>query len=311
MALTIGVDVGGTKIAAGVVDESGTIIDEARRETPAQKPSEIIEAIADVVREVTDRHEIVGVGVGAAGFIGSDRATVLFAPNLAWRDVPLREQLESQLDLPVVVENDVNAAAWGEFRFGSAADSHDLLMVAVGTGVGGGIVVDGELVRGAFGIAAEIGHLRVVPAGLLCGCGQRGCWEQYASGRALVRMAREQVTEGDALLVAAGGEPAEIDGESITRLAQQGDELSRSLLAELGRWLGEGIASLAAVLDPGLVVVGGGVAEAEDLLMVPLRTAFDSSLPATDNRPHLKLRTADLGNEAAIIGAAELARSRR
>jgi len=308
MALTIGVDVGGTKIAAGVVDESGQIIDEARTKTPAQDPSEIVDAIVELVHEVTARHEISAVGVGAAGFVSSDRAVVLFAPNLAWRDVPLRDQLESGLDLPVVIENDVNAAAWGEFRFGAAVDAHDLLMVAVGTGVGGGLVVEGELVRGRFGIAAEIGHLRVVRGGLPCGCGQHGCWEQYASGRALVRMARERAVEGDAVLTAAGGDRADINGQSITQLAQRGDELSVALIAELGQWLGEGIASLAAVLDPGLVVIGGGVAEAGDLLMTPLRNAFTECLPATDNRPHLEIRTATLGNEAAIIGAAELAR---
>ncbi|MBA2698387.1 MAG: ROK family protein [Nocardioidaceae bacterium] len=309
MTLTIGVDVGGTKIAAGVVDESGKVIDEARRKTPAQETSAIVEAIVDVVHEVTARHEIAAVGVGAAGFIGADRATVLFAPNLAWRNVPLRDQLASKLDLPVIIENDVNAAAWGEFQFGAAGDAHDLLMVAVGTGVGGGIVVDGELVRGRFGIAAEIGHLRVVRGGLECGCGQHGCWEQYASGRALVRVARERALDGDALLAAANGDRANIDGQTITRLAQDGDELSTALIAELGQWLGEGIASLAAVLDPGLVVIGGGVAEAGDLLMVPLTAAFASFLPATDNRPHLEMRTATLGNKAAIIGAADLAKA--
>jgi glucokinase len=181
-------------------------------------------------------------------------------------------------------------------------------MVAVGTGVGGGLVVEGELVRGAFGVAAEIGHLRVVPQGLLCGCGRHGCWEQYASGRALVREARNRVWEGDSLLDAAGGDVSNIDGPMITKAAQDGDPLSISLIADVGQWLGEGIASLAAVLDPGVVVIGGGVSEAGDLLLGPVKKAFEDNLSAGDNRPHLDLRLATLGNEAGMIGSADLAR---
>ncbi len=310
MSVTIGVDVGGTKIAAGVVDAGGAIVDKARVETPAQDADATVQAIIDVANDVRARHDgVAGIGISAAGFISADRATVLFAPNMAWRDLPLRDRLENALGLPVVVENDANAAAWGEFTHGSAKDSDDLLMVAVGTGVGGGIVAGGELVRGTFGIAAEVGHLRVVPQGHPCGCGQRGCLEQYASGSALVRFARDRVTDGDRLLSEVDGDRARIDGPLVTRLAREGDVLSIELLADLGRWLGEGVASLAAVLDPGLVVIGGGVSEAGDLVMVPAKRAFEATLPATDNRPHAEIRTAALGNEAAIIGAAALARS--
>jgi glucokinase len=233
---------------------------------------------------------------------------VLFAPNLAWRDEPLRSRVEAEIDLPVVVENDVNAAAWGEFRFGAGSDVDDQLMVAVGTGIGGGIIVDGELIRGSFGVAAEVGHLRVVPQGILCGCGQHGCWEQYASGRALVREARDRVWDGDMLLEAAQGDPGKIDGQMITKAAGDGDPLSVALLADLGSWLGQGIASLAAVLDPGVVVIGGGVSEAGDLLLGPIRKAFDDHLSGGRNRPQLDLRLATLGNQAGMIGAADLAR---
>ena len=308
--LTIGVDVGGTKIAAGVVDDHGAIIDKTRQDTPAEDSEATVQAIIDVAAKLRDKHDgVAAVGVSAAGFISADRATVLFAPNVAWRDLPLRDQLESELDLPVVIENDVNAAAWGEFTYGSAKDAADLLMVAVGTGVGGGIVADGELVRGFFGIAAEVGHLRVVPQGHLCGCGQRGCLEQYASGSALVRFARERAGESGRLLAEVESDLDRIDGPLVTRLAQGGDALCVELLTDLGRWLGEGIASLAAVLDPGLVVVGGGVSEAGPLVMPSVRKAFETSLPATANRPHAQIRTASLGNEAGIIGAATLARA--
>ncbi len=309
MALTVGVDVGGTKIAVGVVDEDGTIIDKARAETPADDPEASVQAIVGVAKQVLDRHQgVASLGISAAGFISADRATVLFAPNIAWRDLPLRDRVESELDLPIVVENDANAAAWGEFTHGSAADAKDLLMVAVGTGIGGGLVLEGELVRGGFGIAGEIGHLRVVPNGHPCGCGQFGCLEQYGSGSALERFGREQVADGDRLLAEAGGDREAIDGPLITRLAREQDELCIHLLGEIGRWLGEGIASLAAVIDPEVVVIGGGVAEAGDLVMEPARKAFDERLPATHNRPHAEIKIASLGNSAAIIGAAALAR---
>lgn len=310
MTATIGIDVGGTKIAGGVVTVDGTLIDEARRDTPARDTAATRIAIAELVRELAGRHDVSAVGIGAAGFVAADRSTVMFAPNLAWRDEPLGRWLAAELDLAVVVENDVNAAAWGEFRFGAGEDiDDDLLMVAVGTGVGGGIIVDGKLIRGAFGVAAEIGHIRVVPQGLLCGCGRHGCWEQYASGRALVREARSRTWEGDALHDAAGGDPDDITGPMVTEAARHGDPLSVALLADLGSWLGAGIATLAAVLDPNVVVIGGGVADAGDLLLDPVRKAVDDNLPAADNRPHLEVRLATLGNEAGMIGAADLARS--
>ena len=196
MGLTVGIDVGGTKIAGGVVDEQGHILATARRESPATDTDAIEHAIEELVAELRSDHEVVAVGVGAAGFVDSKRSTVLFAPNLAWRDEPLRADLEKRIDLPVVIENDANAAAWGEFTFGAGEDVQDTLLVTVGTGVGGGIVLNGSLHRGAFGVAAEIGHMRVVPDGRICGCGNRGCWEQYASGTALVRDTKEQARAG-------------------------------------------------------------------------------------------------------------------
>ena len=310
MTVTLGVDVGGTKIAAGVVDGDGSIIDTERVETPAEDSDAAVRAIVEVVSRLCKAHEgIAAVGVSAAGFVSSDRATMLFTPNLAWRNLPLRKLLEKEIDVPVVIENDANAAAWGEFRYGSASDADELLLVAVGTGIGGGVVVDGHLVRGWFGTAGEIGHLRVVRGGHPCGCGQRGCWEQYASGSALVRFARERVVDGDRLLAEAGGDRDEIDGQLVTRLAVAGDPLCVDLLADLGTWLGEGIASLCAILDPQRVVIGGGVGDAGDLVMGPLQTAYDETLPAKDNRPHAEIRLASLGNAAAIIGAATLART--
>jgi glucokinase len=312
MRLTVGIDVGGTKIAGGVVDENGTILTTARRESPATDTDAIEQSIEELVAELRAQHEVTAVGVGAAGFVDSRRSTVLFAPNLAWRDEPLRADLEKRVQLPVVIENDANAAAWGEFTFGAGHDVADSLLVTVGTGVGGGIVLNGELHRGAFGVAAEIGHMRVVPGGRICGCGNRGCWEQYASGTALVRDTREQARQGSliarSLVDRAGGDVEQITGPLITEAAQDGDAFAREQLASLGRWLGEGIASLVAVLDPAVVVIGGGVSEAGELLLGSVREHFRANLTGRSYRPEMEVRLAVLGNKAGMIGAADLAR---
>lgn len=309
---SIGVDIGGTKIAAGAVDENGHILDTAVRLTPAEDPDALEAAVADAVRELGSRHRITAVGIGAAGFVSSDRRTVVFAANLAWRDRPLAQNVEALVDVPVVVENDANAAGWAEFRFGPAAEADTMLMMTVGTGLGGAVVLDGRLLRGRWGFAGEIAHMNLVPEGQWCGCGNRGCLEQYTSGSALVRAARADAAAGDPLLVplleAAGGRVDGIDGPLITALAEQGDAGAQRELAELGRWLGLGAASLAAVLDPEVIVIGGGVCAAGDLLLDPARESYARSLTARTHRPLAPFRRAAMGNEAGIIGAADLAR---
>ncbi|CAI9419676.1 ROK family glucokinase [Nocardioides sp. T2.26MG-1] len=312
MSLACGIDVGGTKIAGGVVDESGAILEELRVESPATDAEAIEEAIAGLVVDLRSRHPIATVGVGAAGYVDKARAVVLFAPNVAWRNEDLKGELEKRIDLPVVIENDANAAAWGEFTYGAGHDAEDLLLVTVGTGVGGGLVLDGAVYRGANGVGAEIGHMRVVPNGILCGCGKHGCFEQYASGSALVREARALAMSGAmiarGMFERAGGDIAKITGPLITEAARDGDQGARQQLAELGRWLGEGIASLTEILDPGVVVVGGGVSEADDLLLEPTRAAFAGQLVGRGFRPIPEIRKARLGNRAGLIGAADLSR---
>jgi glucokinase len=238
---------------------------------------------------------------------------VLFAPNLAWRDEPLGARVAEKLKIPVVVENDANAAAWGEFAFGAAKDVEHMLCLTIGTGIGGGVVIDGELLRGAHGVAAELGHMRVVPGGHRCGCGARGCLEQYASGRALVREGRAQAESGSLaamqmLSVCGISDPAELTGPMITSAAAGGDPCAVELLEDLGRWLGEGLASLATMFDPTTIVIGGGVSAAKDLLMKSAQVAFEKNLPAKANRPHPTFGLAELGNDAGLIGAADLAR---
>ena len=312
MSLACGIDVGGTKIAGGVVDEDGAILESLRVESPATDAEAIEDAIAGLVADLRSRHDIATVGVGAAGYIDKARAVVLFAPNVAWRNEDLKGELEKRIDLPVVIENDANAAAWGEFVYGAGHDVDDLLLVTVGTGVGGGLVLDGEVYRGANGVGAEIGHMRVVPNGILCGCGKHGCFEQYASGTALVREARSlafggaQIAQG--MLQRAGGDLHGITGPLITEAAQDGDQGAIQQLSELGRWLGEGIASLTEILDPGVVVVGGGVSEADELLLGPTRDAFEAQLVGRGFRPVPQIRKARLGSRAGLIGAADLSR---
>jgi glucokinase len=312
MALTIGVDVGGTKIAAGVVSDDGEILERQRLNTPARDPAATSEAIAQLVLELKNRHDVAAVGIGAAGYVDAERSTVLFAPNLAWRGEPLRANVEGRVDLPVVIENDVNAAAWAEFRFGAGEDVDELIMVAVGTGIGGGVVLGGELFRGSYGIAAEFGHIRVVPDGHVCGCGNYGCWEQYASGKALVRTVQEVAQTGSpraaGVLKLAEGDPAAITGQLVTSAATAGDPLAVEAFEDLGMWLGQGIADLVSVFDPAVIIVGGGVSEAGDLFLEPTRSAFARQLTGRGHRPLAEIRLASLANTAGLIGAADLAR---
>lgn len=315
MTLTIGVDIGGTKVAAGVVDGDGTILARHRVETPARDAAATTQAIVTSIEAMRSGHEVEAVGLGIAGFVDAARSTVYFAPNLlGWRDGPLRAEVEGRVGLPVVVENDANAAAWGEARFGAGRDARHLACVTIGTGVGGGIIADSELFRGGFGVGGEIGHMQMVEGGRQCGCGQRGCWEQYASGGALVREARERAGESRAdaevLLGLGDGTPEGITGRHVTEAARLGDPVALGAFGVLGHWVGQGLADLAAVLDPERFVLGGGVSEAGELLLSPATTAFEELLTGRGRRPTATVVLAALGNDAGLVGAADLARHR-
>ncbi|MGW4380877.1 ROK family glucokinase [Kitasatospora sp. NPDC004531] len=312
MALTIGVDVGGTKIAAGVVDESGEILARTRVPTPAD-PQWAVDAIAQGVRELKEQYpDVAAVGVGAPGFVSRDRSTVLMAPNIAWENEPLKQRVEELTGLPTVVENDANCAAWAEFRFGAAAAYEDMVLITVGTGIGGGIVLDGRLHRGRFGVAGEIGHLNMVPDGLLCGCGGHGCWEQYGSGRALRRYGREKSAAdpiaGKRMLELNEGVAETIRGIHITQAAEEGDPLALACYAELADWLGRGMADLAALFDPAVFVLGGGVSDSGRLLLDPVAAAFGKYLTGGPARPKADVVLASMGSAAGIAGAGDLAR---
>lgn len=315
MSPTIGIDVGGTKVAGGVVAEDGTVLAQARVRTPSRDAAATTDAVVDVIEQLRVDHDVEAVGVAIAGFVDAARSTVYFAPNLAgWRDTPLRADVEHRVGLPAVIENDASAAAWGEVRFGAAREQGFVVCVTLGTGVGGGIVVDGELFRGGYGVGAEIGHIQMVEDGRRCGCGQQGCWEQYASGGALVREARERAGEARAdaevLLGLGDGTPEGITGRHVTDAAQQGDRVAVAAFDRLGHWVGQGLADLAAILDPTCFVLGGGVSEAGDVLLEPSTAAFRELLTGHGHRPVADVVLAELGNDAGVVGAADLARRR-
>jgi glucokinase len=313
VGLTIGVDIGGTKVLAGVVDPDGNVLTQARRETPAEDVPRMLERVVEVINDLRAAHEVEAVGIGAAGWIDAKRSTVLFAPNLAWRNEPLRDEVARHVDVPVVVENDANVAAWAEFQFGAGADADtSMVMLTIGTGIGGGIVLGGELLRGCNGIAGEFGHVLVVPDGHLCGCGRRGCIEQYGSGKALVGYARQLASDepdtAARLLKLAGGRVEEISGLHITRAAKGGDRAACRAFEHIGYWLGQVLADIEQILDPQVLVLGGGVVEAGDLLLEPVRTAYQTALAQRARLPVAEVRPALLGNTAGMVGAADIAR---
>ena len=313
MGLSIGIDVGGTKVLGGVVDDNGVVLARARKDTPRQGGKALTQGIADTVKELMAQHNVESVGVSAAGFVSSDRKTMLATPNIAdWNDVDLDFELKSLIGLPIVIENDANAAAWGEAKFGAGRNRNHMMMLTVGTGIGGGIVVEGQLYRGAFGIAAEFGHMRVVPEGHICGCGARGCFEQYASGNALLRHAREAINASPEvarnLLSRGDGTVAGLTGQIITQAAKEADPIALAAFNTTGQWLGAGIASLAVLLDPECIVIGGGVIDAGEILLAPTRESLERTMPFAGKHPYPELIAAELGNDAGLVGVADLAR---
>lgn len=307
----VGIDIGGTKIAGALVDESGQFIREARVPTPATYGDDIVNAVVALVQELIEGVDAIGVGVAAAGFIDADRSTIVYAPNIGWRNEPLKAKLDAKLAIPVIIENDANAAGWAEFKFGAGRGSKNMAMLTIGTGVGGAIIADSNLLRGGFGIGGELGHIRVVPNGRLCGCGAHGCIEQYGSGTALLTAARQlsdaATAEGQTLR-RLRDEAGELTGQQVYEAILQNDPGALRLLSELGTWLGETAASLTAVLDPEVLVIGGGVSAAGELLLDPIRKAYLANLPARGFRPELKIKTAEFDNDAGVIGAADLVR---
>ncbi|MGW5052480.1 ROK family protein [Actinokineospora sp. NPDC004072] len=372
----VGVDVGGTSVRAGVVDAAGRVVDTARGETPPGEDA-LEEVVAAVVGALARRHEVGAVGLAVAGFVGADRRTVLFAPHLPWRAAPVADRMSARLGLPVVLEHDANAAAIGEHRHGALRGARVGLLVALGTGIGGALLLDGEVFRGAHGVAPELGHLRLVPGGRPCGCGKSGCWERYCSGTALAAtaldlLATSPAPTGDAaarppsppargaadqaptaapgaaacpasfpareaaacpeLLPAceaadpasgpargaapgpvsilareAAADPGGLTGRKVAAAAREGDPVARRAVADLARWLGDGLALAADVYDPEVIVIGGGVSESAELFLDDARARYAAALTGAGHRPLARVRPAQLGDDAGLVGAAALA----
>ncbi|MHB1171081.1 MAG: ROK family glucokinase [Lacisediminihabitans sp.] len=306
----IGIDIGGTKIAGALVSELGEIVAEDRIPTPGTDSESLVDAVVSMIERLAAGQEVRAAGVAAPGFIDVSQSIVYYTPNISWRQEPLRERLSQRLDLEITIDNDANAAGWAEFRFGAGRLVSDMTMLTIGTGVGGAIVTQGRLFRGGFGAGAELGHMRVVPDGLPCGCGARGCIEQYGSGRALLRMANAIADVGGIGLGLARvrDQQGSLSGQDVSALIEDGDPGALQSLRELGHWLGQACASLSAVLDPQLFVFGGGVAVAGNLLLDPIREAYLSNLPARGYHPEPDFVIAELVNDAGVVGAADLAR---
>jgi glucokinase len=295
----VGVDVGGTKVLAVEISETGHVVRTAHDSTPGRGDPvpELEDALTRAVEAVADGRPIDAVGLSAAGLVEPGGETVRFATHLPWREEPVRDRLAARWGAPVVLDNDAHCSAEAELAFGAGRDAGSFVLVNIGTGIGGALVLGGRVWRGAGGMAGEFGHQQVVPDGLKCECGLRGCWEQYCSGRALERVVR----------VALG---SHLDGPQVTARALAGDELARQAFAGVGTWLGVGLANLVAAFDPALVVVGGGVSAVGDLLLDPARETLARALVAATHRTIPPVVPSALGPEAGAIGAAWLARRR-
>lgn len=310
-ALTIGIDVGGTSIRASVVDADGQVLDSTQAPTP-QSSLALENGIDRAVRELTSRHEIAAVGLAVAGFINSDRTVVRFAPHLPWVNRPVAREMTERLGIPVILEHDANAAAWAEHRFGAAAGGGNVVMIAIGTGIGAALLIDGKLYRGSYGIAPELGHLQVVPDGRPCACGKRGCWERYCSGTALVDTAIELLAanpRGSTILARETFlDPGSLTGRRIAGAAQDGDLVALQTMSEFARWLGIGLALVSDVYDPDRMVIAGGVATSSALFLDVAREHYAAQITGAGHRPLARIRGTQLGEAAGMIGAAELAR---
>ncbi|MGB0101057.1 MAG: ROK family protein [Nocardioides sp.] len=313
MALFIGVDIGGTKVLAAAVSSTGRVLRTARRTTPGRRveASLIEDALTDAVEEIAGVRRPSAIGIAAAGFVDAQGERVRFAPHLPWRDEGVRARLAERWSAPVVLDNDANCAARAELAYGAVSGAENAVVITMGTGIGGAIVLDGAVHRGYNGMAGEYGHMQVVPDGLPCECGGTGCWEQYSSGNALVRFARSRIgTEPTALEEACGADPARLTGPMVTEAAEAGDPVALAAFASVGEWLGIGTANLVAAFDPEIVVIGGGLSAAGDLLLEPARAAMGASLVGRAHRTVPPVVRAGLGPEAGAIGAADLARQK-
>lgn len=320
--LTVGVDVGGTSVRAGLVDATGAVLD-LRRAPTAGSDEALEDAVASVVAELVDEHGaaphgrsgagVAALGLAVAGFVDADRKQVRFSPHLPWRGVAVAERIQRRVGVPVLLEHDANAAAVAEHRFGAAAGAGVAVLLALGTGIGSALLLDGTLFRGAHGVAPELGHVQVVPGGRPCACGKRGCWERYCSGTALVTTALELLAQhgSTAGLLArkVAAAPHQVSGRCVAAAAREGDPVAVGAMGEMARWLGAGLALVADLYDPQLVIIAGGVAESGPLLLDEARDHYAATVTGAGYRPLARIERSQLGDRAGIVGSALLART--
>ena len=304
----IGVDVGGTKIAAAVVTPEGKMLTQVRYPTQAVPPNRLVDTIAGAIREVKDGFEVGGVCLAVPGLILAAENEVVFSPNLhEMEGIPLDEEIGGRTGLSVTVENDANAAAWGEFRFGAGKDVDHQVFITLGTGVGGGVIMHGVLLRGAQGAGGELGHVTLDPTGPRCGCGNHGCLEALASGTAIQRRAREVANEKPVSALGRLATERQVLGEDVTRLAEEGDEAAVAVLKETGKWLGIGLAGFVNIFNPEVVAIGGGASRAGEFVLGPARDEVHLRA-RSPSRDLVDIKLATLGPESGVLGAAALAR---
>lgn len=307
MTTTIGIDIGGTSVRAAVLD--GTVLGPPLRDTTPRTERETEDLLVTLIAKLAATRPVEAVGLAVAGFVSADRRRVMFAPHLAWRDAPVPQRISERVGLPVVMDHDVNSAAWAEYRRGVSAGSSIALLIALGTGIGAGLVVDGRIYRGAHGVAPELGHLTVVPDGRPCPCGKRGCWERYCSGTALAQTARLRMADHDAPVLRrlCGDDPAAVTGTMVAVAATEGDPVALHAMDDLGRWLAVGLALVTDVLDPEVIVIGGGVSAAAGMFLPLAASEFAGSITGAGHRPLPRVELARFGDRAGIIGAGLLA----
>lgn len=289
----MGIDIGGTKVAAGLVDGDGDIVARAEAPSDLSEASAVIRQVAVLCEQLRGGADVAGVGIGAAGVVDHATGHYVFGPNTGLADIDLVSMVSEATGLAVRLDNDANCAAWAEHSFGAGRGADHFMCVTLGTGIGGGFVFNGQRYRGAHGGAAEIGHILVDPNGPLCGCGRRGCWEQYASGLALTRRASEVLGR-------------ELKGPEVTKAARGGDPKALGVVDEVARWVGWGLGSLVNVLEPEVIAIAGGISRDWDLFSDAATEAMVERIEAASQRPLPRLVVAELGPDAGLVGAALL-----
>ncbi len=311
----VGIDLGGTFVKCALLDRWLAIKAALQSPTPSDRgPQGVIETMASTVEQLlrqqgVSRDRVAGVGIGSPGPLDLEAGVVIGMPNIpGFQNVPLRDELSRRLDLPAVLDNDANAAALGEFLVGSGRGVHQMVLLTLGTGIGGGVILDGEVLHGAHGIGAEMGHMIVDPGGEQCGCGQRGCLERYSSATYLAQYARRLIEqEGrESSLAGVLAEKGGIDARDVQQAWGEGDELGAEVWERAMRFLTIGCVSLCRILDPDRIVLGGGMAKAGEALTGPLQRHFlREHWKLTE--PKTTLALAELGNDAGVIGAGGIA----